>query len=208
MKNSRLMLPAGILALAAIAVLPWLRAEESSKKPTIMEVSKNAPAEPSGPVERSEDEWKKILTPEQYRILRKAGTERANGQVYDEFKKQGAGTYYCAGCDAELFSSKEKFDSRCGWPSFYDPSKAKNVKTDTDFLLGYARTEVRCAVCDGHLGHVFEGEGFDTPTDKRYCINGTVLKFVPAKKGEGAEAGASQSEGTTSKSEKESTKQK
>ena len=106
--------------------------------------------------------------------------ERANGKVYDEFKKQGAGTYYCAGCDAELFTSDEKFDSRCGWPSFYDPSKAKNVKYNTDFHLGYARTEVRCAVCDGHLGHVFEGEGFDTPTDKRYCINGTVLKFVPA----------------------------
>jgi peptide-methionine (R)-S-oxide reductase len=80
-----------------------------------------------------------------------------------------------------FFSSNEKFDSRCGWPSFYDPSKAKNVKTSVDWHLGYPRTEVRCAVCDGHLGHVFTGEGFDTPTDKRYCINGTVLKFVPAK---------------------------
>ena len=74
---------------------------------------------------------------------------------------------------------KEKFDSHCGWPSFYDPSKAKNIKTSTDYHLGYARTEVRCNVCDGHLGHVFSGEGFDTPTDKRYCINGTVVKFVP-----------------------------
>ena len=96
-----------------------------------------------------------------------------------EFKKQGAGTYYCAGCDIELFSSKEKFDSRCGWPSFYDPSQAKNITTTVDYHLGYPRTEVRCANCDGHLGHVFTGEGFDTPTDKRYCINGTVLKFVP-----------------------------
>ena len=126
-----------------------------------------------------ETEWKKKLTPEQYRILRKAGTERPFGEVYNTFKKQGIGTYVCAGCDTELFSSNEKFDSKCGWPSFYDPSKAKNVKTSVDYLLGYPRTEVLCAVCDGHLGHVFTGEGFDTPTDKRYCINGTVLKFVP-----------------------------
>ena len=132
-------------------------------------------------VKKSPEEWKKILSPEQYRILREAGTERPNGKVYQDFKHQGAGTYFCAGCDTELFSSKEKFDSRCGWPSFYDPSKAKNVKTSVDWHLGYPRTEVRCAVCDGHLGHVFTGEGFDTPTDKRYCINGTVLKFVPAK---------------------------
>ncbi|MCA8966824.1 MAG: peptide-methionine (R)-S-oxide reductase MsrB, partial [Planctomycetes bacterium] len=113
------------------------------------------------------------------RILRKAGTEAPNGEVYEKFKKQGAGTYYCAGCGAELFSSNEKFDSHCGWPSFYDPANAKNVKTSVDYKIGYARTEVLCAVCDGHLGHVFTGEGFDTPTDKRYCINGTVLKFVP-----------------------------
>lgn len=126
-----------------------------------------------------ETEWKKKLTPEQYRILRKAGTERPFGEVYNTFKKQGIGKYVCAGCDTELFSSNEKFDSKCGWPSFYDPSKAKNVKTSVDYLLGYPRTEVLCAVCDGHLGHVFTGEGFDTPTDKRYCINGTVLKFVP-----------------------------
>jgi len=145
-------------------------------------------SEPSSPkikkiktesVERTKQEWRKILSPEQYRILREAGTERPNGKVYLEFKNQGAGTYYCAGCNAELFSSKEKFDSHCGWPSFYDPSNAKNVKTSVDYHLGYARTEVLCSVCEGHLGHVFKGEGFNTPTDKRYCINGTVLKFVP-----------------------------
>lgn len=147
-----------------------------------MPVSDQAPETPKEPVTKTDDEWRKTLTPEQYRILREAGTERANGKVYEEFKNQGEGTYYCAGCNAELFTSKEKFDSHCGWPSFYDPSKAKNVKYKTDFLLGYARTEVRCNVCDGHLGHVFEGEGFDTPTDKRYCINGTVLKFVPKGK--------------------------
>ena len=130
-------------------------------------------------VVKSEEEWKAALTKEQFRILRKAGTERPNGKVYQEFKKQGTGVYFCIGCDTELFSSNEKFDSHCGWPSFYDPSKLENVKTSVDYLLGYPRTEVLCAVCDGHLGHVFEGEGFDTPTDKRYCINGTVLRFRP-----------------------------
>lgn len=158
-------------------------ADETNKsRKTIMEVSDSAPVQPKKTVKKSDEEWKKLLTDEQFRILREAGTERASGKVYKEFKEQGSGTYYCAGCDAELFTSSEKFDSRCGWPSFYDPSKAKNVKTSVDFHLGYARTEVLCAKCDGHLGHVFSGEGFATPTDKRYCINGTVLKFVPAKK--------------------------
>jgi peptide-methionine (R)-S-oxide reductase len=130
-------------------------------------------------ITKSEEEWKSQLTPEQFRILRKAGTERPNGKAYDEFKKQGKGVYFCVGCDTELFSSNEKFDSHCGWPSFFDPSKVENVKTSVDYLLGYPRTEVLCAVCDGHLGHVFTGEGYDTPTDKRYCINGTVLRFRP-----------------------------
>ncbi len=137
------------------------------------------PVKPTKKVIMDDTEWKEKLTPEQYRILRKAGTERPYGEVYSAFKKQGSGKYACAGCDTELFSSNEKFDSKCGWPSFYDPSQAKNVKTSVDYILGYPRTEVVCAVCEGHLGHVFTGEGFDTPTDKRYCINGTVLKFVP-----------------------------
>ncbi|MBT8037705.1 MAG: peptide-methionine (R)-S-oxide reductase MsrB [Verrucomicrobiae bacterium] len=143
-----------------------------------METSTQTPAQPEKPVKKSDDAWRKQLTPEQYRIARKGGTERPNGQVYQQFKKQGAGTYFCAGCDAELFSSKVKFDSHCGWPSFYDPSHAQNVKALPD--PDGSRTEVKCAVCDAHLGHVFLGEGFNTPTDKRYCINGTVLKFVPA----------------------------
>ena len=133
---------------------------------------------------KSEEEWKAQLTPEQFRILRKAGTERPNGKIYQEFQKQGKGIYFCVGCDTELFSSNQKFDSHCGWPSFFDPSKIENVKTSVDYLLGYPRTEVLCAVCDGHLGHVFTGEGYDTPTDKRYCINGTVLRFRPAQTNE------------------------
>ncbi|MGJ8695498.1 MAG: peptide-methionine (R)-S-oxide reductase MsrB [Verrucomicrobiaceae bacterium] len=144
-----------------------------------MSTQPNPPEQPAEPVELTDAEWKEKLTPEQYRILRQAGTEAPDGEVYKEFKHQGAGTYYCAGCDTKLFSSKEKFDSRCGWPSFYDPADAENVKTSVDYHMGYARTEVLCKTCNGHLGHVFLGEGFDTPTDKRYCINGTVLKFVP-----------------------------
>ncbi len=130
-------------------------------------------------VEKTEEEWKQELTEKQFHILRKAGTERPFGKEYDEFKKQGVGKYLCAGCGAELFTSETKFDSKCGWPSFFDPADAQNVNTFEDFHLGYLRTEVRCAGCDGHLGHVFKGEGFDTPTDKRYCINGAILKFVP-----------------------------
>jgi peptide-methionine (R)-S-oxide reductase len=169
------------LSLFNVSAITACSAEESSKP--VMEVIAEKPADPEAPVVRTDEEWKKLLTPEQYRILRQAGTERANGPVYQEFKKQGKGTYHCAGCGALLFSSVQKFDSGCGWPSFYDPAKAENVKMKKDVSLGMVRVEVVCAKCDGHLGHVFEGEGFDTPTDKRYCINGIGLKFVPADGG-------------------------
>lgn len=131
-------------------------------------------------VSKTDAEWRKQLTPEQYEVLREAGTERPFGRAYEEFKQQGGGTYVCAGCGAELFSSAHKFDSHCGWPSFYDPANATNVRTREDGAFGVTRTEVLCARCGGHLGHVFKGEGFDTPTDQRYCINGVALKFKPA----------------------------
>jgi peptide-methionine (R)-S-oxide reductase len=137
------------------------------------------PPDSSPKSKRTDQEWRDSLTPEQYRVLREAGTEQPFGPAYEEFGAQGAGTYFCAGCGAELFSSNTKFDSHCGWPSFYDPANADNVYTREDNSLGRTRTEVLCAVCDGHLGHVFTGEGFDTPTDLRYCINGVSLKFVP-----------------------------
>lgn len=140
----------------------------------------NTPEDPKK-VDKSEAQWRGELTPEQYRVLREAGTEPPFGSAYEEFAKQGSGTYVCGGCGAPLFSSNEKFDSHCGWPSFYDPAEAQNVKTRPDNSMGRERTEVLCAVCDGHLGHVFKGEGFDTPTDLRYCINGVSLKFVPNK---------------------------
>ena len=144
-------------------------------------VEKKAPAQPTKPVSKSDEEWKKILTPEQFAILRRHLTERPWGKAYDEFKKQGEGAYHCAGCNAELFSSKEKFDARCGWPSFFDTSKHENIKTLRDVAFGTVRVEVRCNVCDGHLGHIFTGEGFDTPTDQRYCINSISLRLVPSQ---------------------------
>lgn len=150
-----------------------------SIKPT-METRTESPAQPTGKVVKTAAEWKAQLTPEQYRILREAGTERPNGEVYSEFKHQGKGSYHCAGCNTLLFSSDYKFDSGCGWPSFYDPAKAENVTLHKDVSMGMTRTEVNCAVCGGHLGHVFEGEGYATPTDQRYCINGGGLIFVPA----------------------------
>jgi len=167
-------------ALLLAAALPLCACSAEEPKKSAMDTADKAPEQPTAKVEKTDEEWKKILNPEQYRILRQSGTERPNGEVYKQFHDQGEGTYYCAGCGAELFTSKEKFDSGCGWPSFYDPSKAKNVTTKDDFSGGMVRTEVNCAKCGGHLGHVFKGEGFKTPTDQRYCINGVALKFVPA----------------------------
>ncbi len=170
------------IIFAGFAAMSALTHAQEKKQEKAMEILEKAPAEPTGIVEKTDEEWKKILTPEQYRILRESGTERANGEVYKQFNEQGEGAYHCAGCGALLFSSKEKFDSHCGWPSFYDPAKAENVTTRRDESGGMLRIEVNCAKCGGHLGHVFEGEGFDTPTDQRYCINGVGLKFVPKEK--------------------------
>jgi peptide-methionine (R)-S-oxide reductase len=146
-----------------------------------MPIEPQRPSPPPGAAEKSDAEWRRLLTAEQYHVLREAGTERPFGPAYAEFKKEGAGQYVCAGCGAELFSSHEKFDAHCGWPAFYDPANASNVRTREDRSHGMTRMEVQCAVCGGHLGHVFKGEGFPTPTDQRYCINAAALKFVPGK---------------------------
>jgi len=127
---------------------------------------------------KTDEEWRKRLTPEQYAVTRHAATESPFGKAYEEFNAQGEGTYYCVCCGAELFTSKEKFHSGCGWPSFYDPSKAKNVEEKVDESHGMRRVEVVCKRCDAHLGHVFEKEGYKTPTDRRFCINAASLNFV------------------------------
>ncbi|HEX2795170.1 MAG TPA: peptide-methionine (R)-S-oxide reductase MsrB [Croceicoccus sp.] len=127
------------------------------------------------PLTLSEAEWRKRLTADQYRILREEGTERAFTSPLDKEKR--AGTFVCAGCAHPLFSSRTKFDSGTGWPSFYAPLKG-GVGRSTDYKLGYPRTEVHCANCGGHLGHVFD-DG-PKPTGKRYCMNGVAMKFRPA----------------------------
>ncbi len=128
-------------------------------------------------MDRTDEEWRAVLTAEQYRVLRQAGTERPFGPAYEAFRREGDGTYVCAGCGAKLFSSREKFDSHCGWPSFFAPADAEGIVTRADDAHGVRRTEVLCATCGGHLGHLFAGEGFPTPTDQRYCINAVALRF-------------------------------
>lgn len=128
-------------------------------------------------VEKTEDEWRAELTAAEYDVLRRSGTERPFSSPYET--DDSAGVYECRACGAELFRSKTKFDAQCGWPSFYTPLAQDRVELVEDTSLGMKRVEVRCSRCGSHLGHVFEGEGYGTPTDQRYCINGVSLRLQP-----------------------------
>jgi peptide-methionine (R)-S-oxide reductase len=136
------------------------------------------PAAQVGKVIKSEAEWRAQLTPKEYHVLREAGTERAFTGEYTDTKTKGV--YRCRACGSELFRSDEKFESHCGWPSFFAPLAEDRVRYIEDNSLFMKRVEVRCATCDSHLGHVFSGEGYDTPTDQRYCINSISLTLEPA----------------------------
>jgi peptide-methionine (R)-S-oxide reductase len=131
------------------------------------------------PVQKTDEQWREELSPQEYQVLRKAGTERPyTGEYWDT---KTAGVYQCRACGSELFTSSEKFDSHCGWPSFFAPLAEGKVRYLHDRSMGMDRVEVRCANCDSHMGHLFEGEGFDTPTDQRFCINSISVKLVPAE---------------------------
>ncbi|VXB95642.1 peptide methionine R-sulfoxide reductase [Microbacterium sp. 8M] len=127
-------------------------------------------------VTKTDAEWRAELDPQQYAVLREAATERPwTGELLDEHR---AGLYTCGACGAELFRSGTKFDSGCGWPSFYESVRPEAVELIEDTSLGMVRTEVRCATCGSHLGHVFP-DGFGTPTGDRYCMNSIALSFQP-----------------------------
>jgi len=123
---------------------------------------------------KSESEWRAILSPEQFRVLRQKGTEPPGTGQYD--KHQADGVYSCAGCNTPLYKSATKFNSGCGWPAFFDAIPGA-VQRHEDRSMGMTRIEITCTACGGHLGHVFKGESFDTPTDERHCVNSVSLKF-------------------------------
>jgi peptide-methionine (R)-S-oxide reductase len=128
-------------------------------------------------VEKTDEEWRDELSPEEYNVLRQAGTERAfTGKLLEEHR---TGVYRCRACDHELFRSDTKFESHCGWPSFYDPKDSDAVERLEDITFGMKRVEVRCKNCGSHLGHVFE-DAPQTPTGDRYCMNSISLTFEPA----------------------------
>jgi peptide-methionine (R)-S-oxide reductase len=141
-------------------------------------LGKLSPDDPSIKVEKPDSEWKTLLSPEQYRVLRKAGTELPGSCALLSVKRPGA--FRCAGCGLRIFRSGEKFESGTGWPSFSQPIAADRIRTHVDASLGMTRTEVNCARCGGHLGHVFD-DG-PPPTHLRYCMNGVAMAFEPAAK--------------------------
>lgn len=129
----------------------------------------------------TDDQWRARLTPTEFKVLRRAGTEAPFVGEYTDTKTTGV--YRCRACNAELFRSDEKFDSHCGWPSFFSPLAGEKIIERPDDSLGMRRVEVLCANCHSHLGHVFSGEGYDTPTDLRYCINSISLVLQPTEQG-------------------------
>jgi len=145
--------------------------------------STSSSKEMSYPVNKEEEEWQAVLSKEQFRVLREKGTEAPFTGKYDKHHPD-AGVYTCAGCDAPLYKASHKFKSGCGWPAYFD-SIPGAVTRHTDSTFGMQRIEIVCSNCGGHLGHVFKGENYPTPTDERHCVNSVSLKFAPEDKAEG-----------------------
>ena len=158
--------------LIALLLFPLLGSCQQAHKPANSSAKKTTYA-----VVKTDAEWKEILSPLAYQVLRKAATERAFSGPLNNNKK--AGTYVCAGCKSPLYASEHKYDSGSGWPSF-DRGVDKNLEYDVDYKIGYARTELKCAVCGGHLGHMFN-DGPRATTGKRHCINSAALAFIPTE---------------------------
>ena len=131
------------------------------------------------PVQKSEKEWRSELSPQEYRVLRHAGTERPFSSPYET--DETVGVYRCRGCGTELFRSEHKFDSHCGWPSFYAPTEQDAVELLPDNSYGMRRIEARCARCGSHLGHLFQGENYGNPVDDRFCINSISVRLEPTE---------------------------
>ena len=142
-------------------------------------MAKDVQSETQYPVTKTDAQWRAELTPEEYAVLREAGTERPFVGKYTDEKR--VGVYRCRACGTELFRSETKFESHCGWPSFYAPSDSEAVELIEDRSLFMKRVEVRCRTCGSHLGHVFSGEGYANPTDDRFCINSISLTLEPAE---------------------------
>ena len=185
---SRRVVTAAFLIALGLAGASAIGCDTTHEAKTAPDPSDAASASPEGEKmagEKNEQEWQTCLTPEQYRVLREKGTERAFTGKY--YKTKTKGVYKCAGCGQHLYSSDAKFDSGSGWPSYWQPVSPDAIKTETDTNLGMVRIEVMCSNCGGHLGHVFD-DG-PAPTGLRHCINSAAIELEPAEDAEGGEGG-------------------